>query len=144
MRLGMINSPEDRLGIVSGWPTTRPEHRFSLPTPPFRGLLTGTFEQLIVYSGFVLVFFSAVAVASVMVLRWRRPELHLPFRVRCIPIPPWCLWLSQLGFCSTRFREDLSNRCWESPPCLWDCPSISTGGGSPVSHIRLSAAPTRC
>src|SRR3989338_9028536 len=44
-------------------------------------ILTGTFEQLIVYSCFVLVLFSALAVASVIVLRWRRPELHLPFRV---------------------------------------------------------------
>jgi len=98
MRLGMINSPEDRLGIVSGWPTTRPEHRFSLPTPPFRGLFTGTFEQLIVNSGFVLVLFSALAVASVMVLRWRRPELHLPFRVPLYPYTPllfvgFSLWI---------------------------------------------------
>jgi APA family basic amino acid/polyamine antiporter len=51
-------------------------------------ILTGTFEQLIVYSGFVLVFFSALAVASVMVLRWRRPELRLPFRVPLYPYTP--------------------------------------------------------
>lgn len=51
-------------------------------------ILTGTFEQLIVYSGFVLVFFSALAVAAVMVLRWRRPELHRPFRVPLYPYTP--------------------------------------------------------
>ncbi|MBI3896293.1 MAG: amino acid permease [Acidobacteria bacterium] len=51
-------------------------------------ILTGTFEQLIVYSGFVLVFFSALAVAAVMVLRWRRPELSRPFRVPLYPYTP--------------------------------------------------------
>ena len=49
-------------------------------------ILTGTFEALIVYSGFVLVFFSALAVASLIVLRLRRPELARPFRV---PLYPW-------------------------------------------------------
>lgn len=49
-------------------------------------ILTGTFEGLVIYSGFVLVLFSALAVASVMVLRWRRPEMARPFRV---PLYPW-------------------------------------------------------
>ena len=51
-------------------------------------ILTGTFEQLIVYSGFVLVLFSALAVAAVIVLRWRRPGLPLPFRVPLYPYTP--------------------------------------------------------
>ena len=49
-------------------------------------ILTGTFETLIVYSGFVLVFFSAMAVAALIALRVRRPELERPFRV---PFYPW-------------------------------------------------------
>jgi len=49
-------------------------------------ILFGAFEPLIVYSGFVLVFFSAMAVASVIVLRHRRPEEVRPFRV---PFYPW-------------------------------------------------------
>ncbi|MBI2818085.1 MAG: amino acid permease [Acidobacteria bacterium] len=49
-------------------------------------ILSGTFEALIVYSGFVLVFFSALAVAALLVLRVRRPELPRPFRV---PLYPW-------------------------------------------------------
>jgi len=57
-------------------------------------ILTGTFEQLIVYSGFALVLFSALAVASVMVLRWRRPELARPFRTPLYPATP----LLFLGF----------------------------------------------
>jgi len=49
-------------------------------------ILTGTFEALVVYSGFVLVFFSALAVAALIVLRVQRPELSRPFRV---PLYPW-------------------------------------------------------
>jgi len=68
-------------------------------------VLTGTFEQLIVYSGFALVLFSALAVASVMVLRWRRPELPRPFRSPLYPFTPllflgfsaWILWFTLRG-----------------------------------------------
>ena len=51
-------------------------------------ILTGKFETLIIYSGFVLVLFSALAVASLIVLRLRRPELARPFRVPFYPITP--------------------------------------------------------
>jgi len=68
-------------------------------------ILTGTFEQLIVYSGFALVLFSALAVGSVMVLRWRRPELPRPFRTPLYPATPllflvfsaWILWFTLRG-----------------------------------------------
>src|SRR5260370_39202345 len=49
-------------------------------------ILFSAFEPLIVYSGFVLVFFSSMAVAAVVVLRIYRPELNRPFRV---PFYPW-------------------------------------------------------
>src|SRR5947207_2501029 len=49
-------------------------------------ILFSAFEPLIVYSGFVLVFFSAMAVAAVAVLRMRRPEIARPFKV---PFYPW-------------------------------------------------------
>jgi APA family basic amino acid/polyamine antiporter len=51
-------------------------------------LLSGSFEQLIVYSGFVLTLFSALAVAAVIVLRLRRPNLSRPFRVPFYPVTP--------------------------------------------------------
>ena len=51
-------------------------------------VLSGTFEQLIVYAGFALVFFSALAVGAVIVLRVRRPELVRPFRVPFYPFTP--------------------------------------------------------
>lgn len=49
-------------------------------------LLTGTFEQLVVYGGFAIAIFSALAVACVVVLRRRQPGLARPFRV---PGHPW-------------------------------------------------------
>lgn len=51
-------------------------------------ILTGTFEQLVIYSGLVLTAFSAISVAAVMVLRWRHPELVRPYRVPLYPIVP--------------------------------------------------------
>ncbi|MBI4463160.1 MAG: amino acid permease [Acidobacteria bacterium] len=51
-------------------------------------VLTGTFEQLVVYSGFVLVFFAALAVSAVMVVRWRYPALARPFSVPLYPYTP--------------------------------------------------------
>ena len=49
-------------------------------------ILSSAFEPLIVYSGFVLVFFSSMAVAALVVLRVRRPDLPRPFHV---PYYPW-------------------------------------------------------
>lgn len=51
-------------------------------------ILTGTFEQLVIYSGFVLTGFSALTVGAVLVLRWRQPTLHRPFRVPLYPLLP--------------------------------------------------------
>jgi APA family basic amino acid/polyamine antiporter len=61
-------------------------------------ILSSTFEPLIVYSGFILVFFSALAVSAVLVLRIRRPQLSRPFRVPLYPWPPllfiaFSLWI---------------------------------------------------
>ena len=49
-------------------------------------ILTGTFEQLVVYGGFAIALFSALAVACVLVLRRSSPELPRPYRV---PGYPW-------------------------------------------------------
>ena len=49
-------------------------------------IVSGTFEQLLVYAGFILTVFLALAVAGLIVLRLRRPDLPRPFRV---PLYPW-------------------------------------------------------
>jgi APA family basic amino acid/polyamine antiporter len=51
-------------------------------------VLSGTFEQLVVYSGVALALFSAAAVGSVIVLRRREPELPRPYRVSPYPWVP--------------------------------------------------------
>ena len=56
-------------------------------------IVSGTFEQLIIYTGIILGVFSALAVGAVIVLRWRRPMLPRPFRVPGYPIPP-CVYLA--------------------------------------------------
>jgi len=51
-------------------------------------ILSGTFEQLIIYSGFALAVFSALAVGAVIVLRWRNPKLPRPYLVPFYPLTP--------------------------------------------------------
>ncbi len=51
-------------------------------------ILTGTFEQLVIYSGLVLAAFSALTVGAVIVLRRRNPGLARPFRVPFYPLTP--------------------------------------------------------
>lgn len=59
-------------------------------------LLTGTFEQLVVYGGFAIALFGALAVACVLVLRRTEPELPRPFRVPGFPWVPAAFILATL------------------------------------------------
>ncbi len=63
-------------------------------------ILTGTFEQLVIYSGLVLTVFSAFSVGAVIVLRWRQPELVRPYRVPLYPIVPGLFIAVSLGIVS--------------------------------------------
>jgi APA family basic amino acid/polyamine antiporter len=56
-------------------------------------IVSGTFEQLVVYTGIILATFSALAVGAVIVLRRRRPALHRPYRVPFYPITP-CAYIA--------------------------------------------------
>ena len=49
-------------------------------------VLSGTFEQVMIYSGFVLQMFAALAVAAVFVVR-KQPELSGGFRSPLFPLP---------------------------------------------------------
>ncbi|WP_447980236.1 APC family permease [Candidatus Nitrospira bockiana] len=51
-------------------------------------ILTGTFEQLVVFSGFTLSAFTALTIGAVIVLRRRRPDLARPYRVPLYPLVP--------------------------------------------------------
>lgn len=51
-------------------------------------ILAGSVDQIMQYAGFTLSLFASLAVASVLVLRVRRPDLPRPFRVPAYPLPP--------------------------------------------------------
>jgi APA family basic amino acid/polyamine antiporter len=51
-------------------------------------IVSGTFEQLVIYSGFALSLFSALAVGAVIILRWRNANLVRPYRVPLYPFVP--------------------------------------------------------
>jgi len=51
-------------------------------------VLTNTKDQLAEYTGFAVLLFSAFAVSTVFVLRWRHPEEPRPFKAWGYPIAP--------------------------------------------------------
>lgn len=56
-------------------------------------ILSGTFEQLVVYSGLIITLFTGLAVSAVLVLRWRQPQLFRPYGVPFYPILP-CVYVA--------------------------------------------------
>jgi APA family basic amino acid/polyamine antiporter len=51
-------------------------------------LWTGTFENIVVYASVGLSIFSMLAMSSIFVLRWKRPDLRRPFRTPGYPVTP--------------------------------------------------------
>ncbi|WP_303312322.1 APC family permease [Hymenobacter sp. BT730] len=51
-------------------------------------ILTATFEQVLLYAGFVLSLFTFLTVLGLFILRWRRPDLPRPYRAWGYPITP--------------------------------------------------------
>jgi APA family basic amino acid/polyamine antiporter len=51
-------------------------------------ILSGTFEQLLIYIGFALGIFPWMAVAGLFLLRWREPSRERPYRVWGYPLVP--------------------------------------------------------
>jgi APA family basic amino acid/polyamine antiporter len=63
--------------------------------------LRETFGALFTYVGVIITLFSALTVGSVIVLRWKRPELKRPYKLWDYPIVPiYSSWLivDRLGF----------------------------------------------
>jgi len=48
----------------------------------------GSIESIILYAGVGLSIFSMLAMSSIYVLRWRRPDLERPFRTPAYPLTP--------------------------------------------------------
>jgi APA family basic amino acid/polyamine antiporter len=51
-------------------------------------ILTGTFERVLVFSGFLLGLASVATVATLFLLRWREPALARPYRAWGYPFTP--------------------------------------------------------
>jgi APA family basic amino acid/polyamine antiporter len=51
-------------------------------------ILSGSFEQLVIYSGTVLMIFNALAVGALLILRRREPTLPRPYRTPLYPFVP--------------------------------------------------------
>ena len=60
-------------------------------------VLAGTFEQLLVYTGFAVVLFSGLAVAALFVLRRRHPDAERPFRAWGYPLAPLVFVVASLA-----------------------------------------------
>ncbi len=68
-------------------------------------VLTGTFEQLVEYTGFSVVLFSGVAVFAVFVLRWKHPTETRPFRAWGYPVAPLFFAAASLVIVVNALRE---------------------------------------
>ncbi|HEX2055770.1 MAG TPA: amino acid permease, partial [Nitrospiraceae bacterium] len=64
-------------------------------------IITGTFEQLVLFGGAVLAFFTALTVGALFVLRFRQPDLPRPYRTPLYPFVPLLFVVSILSLVST-------------------------------------------
>ncbi len=63
-------------------------------------IVTGTFGTLFTYVSVIITLFSALTVGSVIVLRWKKPELNRPYKLWGYPLVPilfiiahlWIVW----------------------------------------------------
>lgn len=75
---------------------TRPNHDTPIRSILLQSLwitvlvLSGTFEQLVIYSGLIITMFTALTVSAVIILRHKRPQLVRPYRVPFYPVLPVC------------------------------------------------------
>ena len=77
-----IGRPSDRASRDSRRGDRAPDWRRPYPA------LDGSQESIIVYAGVGLSIFSMLAMSSIYVLRWRRPDLTRPFRTPGYPVTP--------------------------------------------------------
>ena len=68
-------------------------------------VLTGTFDQLVEYTGFGVVLFAGIAVFAVFVLRRKRPLEHRPFRAWGYPLAPLFFVVASLLIVVNALRE---------------------------------------
>jgi APA family basic amino acid/polyamine antiporter len=83
-------------------------------------LWSGSLAQLVNYTGFAVVLFSAVAVLAVFVLRHREPNAHRPFNAVGYPYAPAFFVMASLSM--------VTYQIWREPvPSLWGLAVIAAG-----------------
>ncbi|MCA9423311.1 MAG: amino acid permease [Nitrospira sp.] len=83
-------------------------------------IISGTFEQLIIYSGIIITMFTALTVGAVLVLRQRQPLLLRPFRVPLYPVPPVLYIVASVMILLVLSLE-------KPVETLWACLTLSAG-----------------
>ena len=69
-------------------------------------VLTGSFGQLVEYTGFAVVLFAGIAVFAVFVLRWKHPSEPRPFRAWGYPVAPLFFGVTSLLIVVNAVREN--------------------------------------
>lgn len=97
-------------------------------------LWTGTFERVVWFASVGLSMFSVLAVSSIYVLRWKRPDLARPFRTPGYPFTP-AIYLIVTGLLSVAaFRKEP----WVSTYSL-----LSILAGVPIYYLGQARAKRR-
>lgn len=73
-------------------------------------VISGTFDQLLVYAGFILTVFISLTVGAVYVLRFKRPDLPRPYKTWGYPVTPAIFLLT----CIWTIFYTIAGRPWES------------------------------
>ena len=89
-------------------------------------VLSGRFEQLVEYTGFAVVLFAGVAVASLFVLRRRDPDAPRPFRAWGYPVAPFVFVVASLLI--------VLNALWRSPATS-GAGLLVIGAGVPIYFV---------
>jgi basic amino acid/polyamine antiporter, APA family len=96
-------------------------------------LWTASFNDLLKYAGVGLALFSMLTVSTVYVLRWRRPELHRPFRTPGYPVVPAVYLGLSAALVAAVFHRDAF---------VASCSVLSILAGVPVYYAwKLTAKP---
>ena len=97
-------------------------------------ILSGSFEQLVIYSGTVLTIFSTLAVGAVLILRRKEPDLPRPYRTPLYPVVPGFFILMSMVI----IWSAVSERPWEAGLGL-----ATVLGGTPLYFIWQRLGKTR-
>ncbi len=75
-------------------------------------VLSGSFNQLLTYTGFAVVLFSGLAVSAVFVLRWRNPDEPRPYRAWGYPLAPGVFALASLVIVANAIVREPGPSAW--------------------------------